>query len=83
MSHIYVVNRIDNTDQEKLMNLRARSKEIKAFKNLDYAPYVYVIHNLRGIKTLEDAKLAIKRDIEDIFIDVELNTHRGTGAIYY
>jgi len=83
MSHIHVVNRIDNTDQEKLMKLRARSNEIKAFKNMDYAPPVYVIHNLRGIRTLEDAKIAIKRDIEDVFIDVELMNHHGTGAIYY
>jgi hypothetical protein len=29
-----------------------------------------VIHNLRGIKTLEDAKSAIKRDIEDVFLNV-------------
>ena len=65
------------------MKLRARANEIKAFKNMDFAPPVYVIHNLRGIKTLEDAKIAIKRDIEDVFVDAELKKHRVTGAIYY
>ena len=50
---------------------------------MKYAPPVYVIHNLRGIRTLEDAKIAIKRDIEDVFIDVELKLHHGAGAIYY
>jgi GTPase Era involved in 16S rRNA processing len=30
MSHIHVVNRIDNTDQEKLMKLRARANVIKS-----------------------------------------------------
>ena len=83
MSHIHVVNRIDNTDQEKLMKLRARANEIKAFKNMDFAPPVYVIHNLRGIKTLEDAKIAIKRDIEDVFIDAEQRYDHGTEAVYY
>ena len=83
MSHMQVVNRIDNTDQEKLMKLRARANEIKSSKNLDFAPPVYVIHNLRGIKTLEDSKIAIKRDIEDVFVDAELKKHRVTGAIYY
>jgi len=83
MSHIHVVNRIDNTDQEKLMKLRARANEIKAFKNMGFAPPVYVIHNLRGIKTLEDAKIAIKRDIEDVFIDAEQRYDHGTGAVYY
>ncbi len=65
------------------MKLRARANEIKAFKNMDFAPPVYVIHNLRGIKTLEDAKIAIKRDIEDVFIDAEQRYDHGTGAVYY
>ena len=65
------------------MKLRARANETKSFKNLEFAPPVYVIHNLRGIKTLEDAKIAIKRDIENVFVDVEERTHHGTGAIYY
>ena len=42
-----------------------------------------MIHNLRGIKSLEDANIAIKRDIIDVFIDVELMNHHGTDAIYY
>ena len=50
---------------------------------MDFAPPVYVIHNLRGIKTLENAKIAIKRDIEDVFIGAELREHHATGAIYY
>ena len=83
MYHIHVVNRIDNTDQEKLMKLRAKANEIKSSKNLFFAPSVHVIHNLREIKTLEDAEIAIKRDIEDVFVDAELKKHRVTGAIYY
>ncbi len=55
MSHMQVVNRIDYTDQEKFLKLMARANEIKSSKNLDFAPPVYVIHNLREIKTLEDA----------------------------
>ena len=71
MSHIHVVNRIDNTDQEKLMKLRARANEIKAFKNLDFAPPVYVIHNLRGIKTLEDESLKLM-DIYRLTMEINL-----------
>jgi hypothetical protein len=42
-----------------------------------------VIHNLRGIKKLEDAKIAIKKEIEDVFIDAEQRYDHRTGAVYY
>ena len=37
------------------MKLRARANQTKINKGLDYAPSVYIIHNLRGIETIEDA----------------------------
>ena len=52
------------------MNLRARANKTAAENNWANALTICVIHNLRGIKTLEDAKSAIKRDIEDVFLNV-------------
>jgi hypothetical protein len=71
-AHIFVINRMNNLIQEKLMIMQEKSDDT-----------IVLIHNLRNIKTMKDAELAIKRDIIEVFPTAVPDECFITKAKYY
>lgn len=63
---------MNNLIQEKIILMR-KSQNRKTV----------IIHNLRGIKTLEDSYKVIKRDILEVFENAQERTDRATGCVFY